>query len=95
MRTNGVVSLVGNRGEAIPIPDNEIESIQKLLASHVPFVEYPFVRIGQRVRVRGGCMYGIEGILLGRNGNRSLVISVETIERSLVVQIQGYAVELI
>jgi len=91
--TYGVVSIVGNRGEGIAIPDNEVESIQRLLASSIPFVDCPFVRIGQRVRIRGGCMHGVEGILVGRKGNRSLVISVETIERSLAIQLEGYDVE--
>jgi len=38
-------------------------------------------------------MHGVEGILVGRKGNRSLVISVETIERSLAIQLEGYDVE--
>jgi len=95
LRTNGVVSLVGARGEGIPIPDSEIESLQKLLISNVSFVDCPFVPTGQRVRIRGGCMDGIEGILLERNGNRSLIISVETVERSLALRVEGFEVETI
>jgi transcription antitermination factor NusG len=93
LRTNGVVRLVGARGEGIPIPDNQIESIQKILTNNIPFVNHPFLRIGQRVRIRGGCMDGLEGILVGRNGNRSLVVCVDAIERSLLVRVEGYGVE--
>jgi hypothetical protein len=38
-------------------------------------------------------MDGIEGILLRRNGDRSLVISVEMIERSVAIQVDGFTVE--
>ena len=95
LRTNGVVSLVGARGEGTPIPDNQIENIQKLLMNNISFVDHPFLRIGQRVRIRGGCLEGIEGILLCHDGNRGLVVSVEGIERSLAIRINGYEVESI
>jgi len=95
LRTDGVVSFVGVRGEGIPIPDRQIEGIQILLNNHIPSVSYPFLKLGQRVRIRGGCMDGVEGILVGRKGDRSLVISVELIQRSLAIRIEGYDVEMI
>ena len=36
---------------------------------------------------------GVEGILLSRNGDRTLVVSVDVIQRSLAVRIEGYHVE--
>ncbi len=38
---------------------------------------------------------GIEGILLERRGETSLVVSVDLIRRSLAVRIKGYDVEII
>jgi hypothetical protein len=35
----------------------------------------------------------MEGILISRNGDRTLVISVEAIQRSLSVRVEGYEVE--
>jgi transcription antitermination factor NusG len=95
VRTDGVLGLVGFCGGAIPIPDVEIESVRALLDGAVPFVAYPFLRIGQRVRIRGGSLDGIEGILVSRNGERTLVISVEPIQRSIAIQIDQYRVETI
>jgi transcription antitermination factor NusG len=95
LRINGVVSMVGARGQGTPIPDRQIENIQKLLTNNTPFMDHPFLRIVQRVRIRGGCLDGVEGILLGCNGNRRLVVSVESIERSLALRIEGYEVESI
>jgi hypothetical protein len=49
--------------------------------------------VGQRVRIRGGVLHGVEGILTGRNGDRVLIISVQPIQRSLSVRIGDYGVE--
>jgi hypothetical protein len=54
----------------------------------------PFLTAGQRVRIRGGCLDGLEGILK-ENDASHLVISIESIQRSVAVQIEGYELELI
>lgn len=95
LRTQGVVSFVGVHGSGIPIPDHQIEDIRTLVASRIPYEERPFLRVGQRVRVRGGALDGIEGILVAENGDRSLVISVEPIQRSVCVRVAGYDVEAV
>jgi len=93
LQTQGVVSFVGVQGIGIPIPDQEIENINTLLASKVSYQERPYLHIGQRVRVTGGALDGLEGILAAENSDRSLVISVGLIQRSLSVRVAGYHVE--
>jgi transcription antitermination factor NusG len=88
----GVLGFVSARDQALPIPDSEIEGIRALLASNVALTPYPFLKVGQRVRVRGGSLDGIEGILLA-NGDKRLVISVAAIHQSLSINIEGYDVE--
>jgi len=95
LRTQGVVNFVGVQGTGTPIPDHQIEDIKTLMASRVPYEERPFLRVGQRVRVRGGALDGMQGILVAENGDRSLVISVEPIQRSLCVRVAGYEVEAV
>jgi hypothetical protein len=70
-----------------------VENIRTLLASTGRYTTHPFLKVGQRVRVRGGALDGIEGILISRNGDRTLVISVEPIQRSLAIPIDDYDVE--
>jgi transcription antitermination factor NusG len=93
MRINSVLRFVGTRWEGVPIPTSQIESTRKLLSSRLPYTVHSFLKVGQRVRVRGGALDGIEGILTGRNGNHTLVISVEPVQRSLAVRIDDYSVE--
>jgi transcription antitermination factor NusG len=93
LQTQGVVNFVGVQGNAVPIPDQEIESIATLLASNVTYQERPYLHVGQRVRVVGGALDGMEGILTAENSDRSVVISIGLIQRSLSVRVAGYNVE--
>jgi transcription antitermination factor NusG len=94
-RTDGVLQIVGVRGEGIPIPDEQIDAVRSLLAEQLPFSSHPFLKIGQRVRICGGALDGVEGVLLSRNGDRTLIVSVDVIQRSLAVRIEGYRVEAV
>jgi transcription antitermination factor NusG len=93
LQLEGVLSLVGKRGEGTPIPDGQIESVRLLLDEKLPWGSHPFLKIGQRVRIRSGALDGMEGILVSCNGDRTLVISVDAIQRSLAVRVEGYDVE--
>ena len=93
LRVDGVFGLVGAHGEGSPIPDDQIESVRNLVEGEIPWSCHPFLKIGQRVRIRSGALDGLEGILISRNGDRTLVISVDAIQRSLAVRVEGYEVE--
>ena len=93
MGITGVLRLVGTRGQGVPIPDSQIHAVQALLSSSLSYQICPFLQVGQRVRVRGGSLDGVEGLLMARNGDRTLIISVEPIQRSLSVRIDDYKVE--
>jgi transcription antitermination factor NusG len=93
LRTQGVVELVGGRGQGTPIPAEQMEAVRAVVASSAPFTKHAFLKVGQRVRIRGGSLDGVEGILLAQNGSRSLIISIEPIQRSLSIRIEGYQVE--
>jgi transcription antitermination factor NusG len=93
LRVNGALRFVGPHGVGIPIPDEQIHAVQTLLEEQLPFCSHPFLKIGQRVRIRSGAFKGVEGILVSRSGERTLVISLDAIQRSLSVRIEGYDVE--
>lgn len=93
LRVDGVLGLVGSGNEGTPIPDEQIDAVRTLMDGSVPWSEYPFLKIGQRVRIRSGALDGMEGVLVSRNGNASVVISVDAIQRSLAVRVEGYQLE--
>jgi transcription antitermination factor NusG len=92
-QVESVHGFVGIRGASLPIPDDQIESIRKVVTQSAPWRAHPFLKVGQRVRVRGGAMDGVEGVFLSENGDHSLIISVDAIQRSMAVRIDGYEVE--
>ncbi len=93
LKAHGVAGFVGINGSGTAIPESQIQDLRTLLASKVPFEEHTFLKVGQRVRIRGGSLDGVEGILAAQDGDQSLTISLEPIHRSLSIRIQGYTVE--
>jgi transcription antitermination factor NusG len=93
LRTNGVVGLVGTKGSGIAIPDAQIERIQRVIDQKIPYNPHLYLNVGKRIRIRGGALDGLEGILTAVNGDQTLVVSVELIQRSLAVRITGFDIE--
>lgn len=93
LKTPGVFRFVSANGKPAPIPASEIDGIQAVLDAKLPITSCGFLRVGQRVRVRGGSLDGVEGVLLGSKGDHRLVVSIELIQKSISVTIEGYAVE--
>ncbi|HUC42327.1 MAG TPA: UpxY family transcription antiterminator [Candidatus Micrarchaeaceae archaeon] len=91
-RVPGVVSLVGWNGVPVPILDREIESIQTLLARRILLRPYQFLPAGRKVRIRGGSLEGIEGVLVSSGNERNLIVSVQLIQRSVSMRLDGYDV---
>jgi transcription antitermination factor NusG len=94
LQASGVVNFVGGNA-GVSIPEEQIEAIRTLIVGKVPVHDHPFLKVGQRVRVRNGSLSGVEGMLVAVNGFRSLVISVEPIQRSLYINLDGYDVEVV
>jgi transcription antitermination factor NusG len=95
LSTLGVYGFVGVRGAGLPIPDKQILDIQTVVTNPLAFRPHPFLRVGQRVRVRGGCLDGVEGTLVSINSDHKLVVSIELVRRSLAVHISGFDFELV
>lgn len=92
LRTNGVVGFVGVRGMGTPIADEEIGAVQAVLDGQIPVEAHPYLSVGQRVSIHGGSLDGIQGVLTAIKGDQSLVVSIELIQRSIAIRIQGFQV---
>ncbi len=93
LQTTGVVQFVGAAGRGTPIPDEQIETLQAIVAHRIPMAPHEFLRVGERVRIRGGALEGIEGILSAVRNDRSLLVSVDLIQKSVAIRIEGFEVE--
>ncbi len=87
LQVPSVVHLVGFNGHLAALPDAEIEGLKNGLAGGVRAEPHPFLTAGRRVRIKAGPLEGREGILLRRKGSLRVVLSIELIQRSIVVDV--------
>jgi transcription antitermination factor NusG len=92
LQTAGVMNFVGIASAATPIPTTQMESLRRLLDVGSECSIRPFLRTGQRVRIRGGALDGIEGILK-ENDRDHMVLSIDCIQRSIAFRLERYDVE--
>ena len=85
--TPGVISVVGRGKTPIAVDDREILSIQSAVASGIRMEPWPYVEIGERVRVKDDVLDGMEGILTNFKGSDRVVISVSLLRRSVALEI--------
>jgi transcription antitermination factor NusG len=83
----GVVHVVGVGKIPVPIDEAEIAAIKTTVKSGLPSQPWPFLQIGQKVRIQDGPLCGVEGILLSFRGHQRLILSVTLLQRSVAVQI--------
>jgi transcription antitermination factor NusG len=91
--TPGVHGFVGWSGWAAPIPEEEIDAVLRMMESSLKVEPYPFLKCGDRVRVKSGPLEGIEGILVRKKNLFRLVLSVEMLQKSVAVEVDVTAVE--
>jgi transcription antitermination factor NusG len=91
----GVHGIVGTAGRAGTISDAEIDSIQRAVESKFSIEPHPFLECGDRVRIQGGPLAGIEGILVNKENRCHLVLSVEMLGSSVSVEVDASLVKRI
>lgn len=85
--TPGVISVVGRGKTPVPVDDAEIHSIRAAIGSGIQIEPWPYVEIGERVRIKDDVLDGMEGILASLRGNHRVIISVTLLRRSVALEI--------
>ena len=85
--TSGVLQIVGHGRTATPIADSEIAALQLAVASGLPSQPWPYLEIGERVRIHHGQLNGLEGVLVNFKGNHRVVLSVTLLQRSVALEV--------
>jgi transcription antitermination factor NusG len=93
LRLPGMVRFVTSGRELVAVPNEEIETVRALVQSKGNYEPGPFPAIGEKVRIRGGFLEGIEGVLTGTSGRGEIIISVGAIQRSLKIPLASYRFE--
>jgi len=87
LKTPGMISIVGTAKIPTAVDEAEIVALRTLVASGVPRQPWPYLQVGQRVRIEQGALCGLEGILLQHKGHDRVILSVTLLQRSVAAEI--------
>jgi transcription antitermination factor NusG len=92
LESPGVLQIVGNGRESIPVADTDIETLRASVNARLvePFCD---LVIGEKVRVRSGVLQGIQGTLVRRSGGDRFVLSFESISQHAAIQVSAEDLE--
>jgi transcription termination/antitermination protein NusG len=94
LRTNGIVRLLGLGKTIEAVPDPEMEAVRRLVESTLPCYAHPFLREGDRIRVKRGPLRGTEGFLVRVKNHTRLVVSVSLLSRSVAAEVNLRDIDL-
>ena len=90
--TPGVLSIVGSAREPWPLADFEIDALRSGLLER-KIEPHPYLVVGERVRIIAGVMAGIEGVLVRKKNDFRVVLTLDTIMRSVAVEVNADDIE--
>lgn len=91
--TPGVLAVVGRGKVPLPVDDGEIAAIQTVVSSGFRAEPWPYLEVGQRIRIESDALSGLEGILVNFKGNQRIVVSVTLLRRSVALEIDRSSVK--
>jgi transcription antitermination factor NusG len=95
LRVPSVAYLLGSAQGPMPLADDEIRAVRKLTDDTLWAEPCPYISLGQRVKVRSGALKDLEGVLVRKKDAFRLVVSVDTIMRSVMIEVNAANIEII
>jgi len=95
LKTFGVVRILGKPygSEAIPVPDATIDAIRRIVDSKIEVQQLQYPHVGELARIVAGPFKGIEGMVVETDYNKELfVVTIDLLQRSIAVKLEGFAV---
>lgn len=89
LQVPGVVNIVSFGSRPEPVPDDEISAVRTMVETDLAVRPWPFLRVGQRVRIRKGPLTGAEGFLVEFKNSFRLVVSITILNRSVAAELDG------
>lgn len=90
----GVLSIVGSSREPWPLPELEINALRWGLRER-NIEPHSYLKVGERVRIKAGVMTGVEGVLVRTKNCFRVVLSLDTIMRSVAVEVDADDIETV
>lgn len=87
LTTPSVSRIVSAGRIPIPVVEEELEAIRRIVQSGLAAEPWPFLRAGCHIAIERGPLAGLEGVLTRVAGGHRLVVSVSLLQRSVAVQV--------
>jgi len=92
LQSPGVLRIVGNSRECVPLPDSEVELLRHGYCGQ-PVEPYNDLVIGEKVRIKCGVMQGVQGTLVRKSGSARFVLTVQLINQHAAIQVDAEDLE--
>ncbi len=89
LTTPGVVEILGNADGPLPVPDDEIAGVQRLVSSTLPHDPHPNLETGTPVKVIEGPLTGLRGAMVRKGARARFIISVNLIGQGVSVELDA------
>jgi transcription termination/antitermination protein NusG len=94
IRNQGVVRILGIKGQFTPVPEDTVTSLRTLVNSGQIVLPWSRLTLGKHVRVIEGPLMGAKGVILrNKQGKRRLLVAVELLGRSVCAELAEETVE--
>jgi len=87
LMTPGVIQIVGVGTTPIPVEEGEIAAIQRVGKSGLSTMPWPYLEVGDAVRIEDGPLRGMNGLIVKIKSGLKLVLSVSLLQRSVAVEV--------
>jgi transcription antitermination factor NusG len=87
LMTPGVIQIVGVGKTLIPVAEEEIAAIQRVVKHGISTMPWPYLQVGHVARIEEGPLRGMTGIIVRIKSGLKLVLSVSLLQRSVAVEI--------
>lgn len=88
LESPGVIHIVGNSREHVPVPDAAIELLRSGLQSR-KMEPYRELVAGKRVRIKSGSMEGVQGVLVRKGNGMRFVLALEMINQYAAIEVDA------
>jgi transcription antitermination factor NusG len=94
LQAPGVVQIVGSGRDCVALEDSEIELLRTGLRGR-KIEPYRELVVGQKVRIKGGLMEGVEGTLVRRCNSLRFVLTLAMINQHAAIEVDAELLEAV
>jgi transcription antitermination factor NusG len=88
----GVLHIVGNHKEPLPLADAEVELLRSGICRR-KVEPYRDLVIGDKVRIKSGIMQGVQGTLVRRSSSLRFVLTIQMINQHAAIEVNAEDME--